>query len=133
MIWRKAGPASSRVESQEVKMSYAWENLSQAMRTLASCGTQRERLLRAYTSYLTRLTSKDVPAEIREQLDRLTIEIRCCSIKEGHSLKHISDGVGDNEVEAMIDSVIRMYDAVARYQPLPAASRVRQQDWADAA
>jgi hypothetical protein len=105
-------------------MSYAWESFSQAMRALASNDTQRERLLRAYKMHLVQLTKKDIPAEIRDDFDRLVIEIRRCSVKDKGDLKGIAEHVGDHEVACMIDSVIRMYDAVARYQPLP-SPRIR--------
>jgi hypothetical protein len=104
-------------------MSYAWESFSQAMRALASGDTQRERLLRAYQLHLMRLTKKDVPAEIRDEFDKLVIEIRRCSAKEGRILKRISDSVDDSEVSSMVNSIIKMYDAVTRYQPLPAPAR----------
>jgi hypothetical protein len=113
---------NSQHDQMEDRMSYAWESFSQAVRALASGDTQRERLLRAYKMHLMQLTKKDVPREIREEFDRLVIEIRRCSAKEGRNLKRIADNVGDHEVASMVDSIIQMYDAVTRYQPLPAPS-----------
>ncbi len=109
-------------------MSYAWESFSEAMRALASGDSQRERLLRAYKLHLMQLTVKDVPSEIRDDFDRLAIAIRRCSAREAGSLKRIADNVDDKEVASMIDSIIRMYDAITRYQPLPQPGR-RHQGW----
>jgi hypothetical protein len=102
-------------------MSYAWESLSAAVRVLANSDTQRERLVHAYNAHLRRLTSRDIPAEIRAEFVRFEIEIRRCSVKEGHLPKCIHANVLDSEVAAMVHSILRMYDAVARYQPLPSA------------
>ncbi|MDB5841822.1 MAG: hypothetical protein JWQ23_3774 [Herminiimonas sp.] len=105
---------------QGVHMSYAWESFNLAMHTLASRESQRDRLLRAYKLNLMQLDQKDVPKEIRDEFSQLTRNIGRFPVQEGECIiKRTVESLEDNEIELMIDSIIRMYDAVARYQPLP--------------
>jgi hypothetical protein len=66
-----------------------------------------------------RLSKKDVPAEIREQFAGLQDEISRCPAKEGEcGVKNTLEAMSDEEIRIMITSIIRMYDAVTRYQPI---------------
>jgi cation transport regulator ChaB len=100
-------------------MSSAWKSFHLAMYALSSGDTQRERLLRAYKLHLMRLSKKDVPAEIRDQFASLQDDISRCAAREGEcGVKNTLNAMSDDEIKRMINSIIHMYDAVTRYQPI---------------
>lgn len=100
-------------------MSLAWKSFHLAMYALTSAAPQRDRLLRAYRLHLSRLSPKEMPAEVREDFAALTATItRCPADKHECRIKNTIDAAQDHEIAAMINSIIKMYDAVTRYQPL---------------
>ncbi len=69
--------------------------------------------------HLMRLSKKDVPAEIREQFERLQDDMNRGPAKEGEcAVKNTLNLMADDEIRLIINSIIRMYDAVTRYQPI---------------
>ena len=60
-------------------MNNAWEALFAATVTLASAGPIKQRLAAAYTEHLERLEQRDLPAELREDFERLTRHL--CAVK----------------------------------------------------
>jgi hypothetical protein len=60
-------------------MNNAWEALFAATVTLASAGPIKQRLATAYTKYLERLERQDLPAELRDDFERLTRHL--CAVK----------------------------------------------------
>jgi len=100
-------------------MSLAWKSFHLAMYALTSAAPQRERLLRAYRLHLSRLNAKEMPAEVRDDFAALTANItRFPAAKNECRIKNTIDAIEDHEIVAMINSIIKMYDAVTRYQPL---------------
>ncbi|MES2535873.1 MAG: hypothetical protein V4632_08375 [Pseudomonadota bacterium] len=100
-------------------MASAWESFHFAMLELAGADSQRERLIKAYKSNLMRLAKKNVPVELRSEFTRLVQEIERRPAKYNEcTVKNTVDAMDEKEVVAMINSIIRMYDAVTRYQPI---------------
>jgi hypothetical protein len=103
-------------------MSYTWNKLQLAVHCLASAGSQRERLAAALAEHLACLRPKDLPsgwqAEFALALDRLCLGR---VLEQEASVRRIVDALDDEDVDAMISSILRFYDAVTRYQPLEAA------------
>ena len=66
--------------------------------------------------HLSRLTEKDVPSEIRPQFVEFLSQVRelCIPAPEGGSSRKDSEaGIASN-----IRSIVSMYDALIRYQPI---------------
>lgn len=101
-------------------MSIAWEQLRQAVHALAAVGPQRERLARAFVDHLTPLRPKDVPAEIRDEFVALIAALPACRSERDAAAVHSRlAALDDAGVRTMTVSIIAMYDAVARYEPIP--------------
>jgi hypothetical protein len=100
-------------------MSLAWKSFHLAMYALTSAEPQRERLLRAYRLHLSPLSPKDIPAEVRDEFIALSRRITREHGGPGEcSVKKTVEAAEEREVVSMINSIIKMYDAVTRYQPL---------------
>lgn len=100
-------------------MSFAWRQLKSAIRILAGTGDRRDRL-HAALSKLIKLKQRDLPSEVADDFNALVGGISRFPIR-GISLE-IKTAVGmlsDEEVIEAINCVMRMYDAVAAYQPRP--------------
>ena len=90
-----------------------------AMYALTSAAPQRERLLRAYKAYLSRLGAKDVPAEIRAEFAAMVENMERGHARPGEcKIKKNIEAAEDRDIVSAINSIIKMYDAVTRYQPL---------------
>jgi len=100
-------------------MSHAWESLRLAVHRLAQAGSRRERLAEAFTEYLHGLRPKDLPAEVRKDFTKLKedIHISCGYIALGQTTDKL-ESIDDAGVGRIIDSIIDIYDAVTRYQPI---------------
>jgi hypothetical protein len=100
-------------------MSKAWKNFHLAMYALTSDAPQRDRLLRALKLHLSRLDAQDVPSEIRTEFARLMAGVDCADGKGGtDGIQSNIDAADSREIASMINAIIKMYDAVTRYQPL---------------
>jgi hypothetical protein len=99
-------------------MPTAWEAFHSSIQILAGPESQRNRLALACSEHLTRLSKKDVPAEIRDEFVKvLTGAVR----NKGHDRTAIMENLSsieDREVYGMINAIVRMYDAVTRYEPI---------------
>jgi hypothetical protein len=99
-------------------MPTAWEAFHSSIQILAGPESQRSRLAQACSEHLTRLSKKDVPAEIRDEFVKvLTGVVR----NKGHDRSAIMENLScieDREVFGMINAIVRMYDAVTRYEPI---------------
>lgn len=98
-------------------MSYTWEKFHGAIHSLAGSGTQRERLVAAYTYNLIRLSPEDLPNEIQEDFRKLQERITKFEAqdKEG-SVQATVNKIDDSEVKKIIDKIISMHDTVTRHQ-----------------
>lgn len=105
-------------------MGYAWNKLRSAVHCLAQPGSQRERLTAAIGLHLICLRPKDLPAASRAEfasvIDRLCLG-RVLEQKNA-SVKRMVDAIDDCEVAAMVASILSVYDAVTRYQPILATA-----------
>ncbi len=100
-------------------MSHAWETLRLAVHKLAQSGSRRERLAEAFTKYLHALRPKDLPLEVRKDFAKLKEDIhinRAYNSPDKATDKF--ESIDDTDVGLMIDSIIDIYDAVTRYQPI---------------
>lgn len=93
-------------------MSFTWENLHRAMYILVGQGTQRERLYQAYVHNLACLQAQDIPAEMRS--DFILLSRALADSTSGQGTRQLSD----EEVNAFLNSIVRIYDVVTRYQPI---------------
>lgn len=109
-------------------MSSAWHKLKRAVHVLAGAESPRQRLLHCYTSHLADLRPKNLPAEIRNEFSSLTLQLSRVPGPSIGDLRQAVDAISDEEVISMIHSIIDMYDAVTRYQPLPGECRSSDQD-----
>jgi len=100
-------------------MSYAWNKLRLAVHCLAEGGSQRERLAAAIGDHLVCLRPKDLPSTWRPEFT-LVIDRLCLGPvrKKEVEVRRIVGALDDDEVDAMIRSILRLYDAVTRYQPI---------------
>lgn len=108
-------------------MSYAWRQLQSAIRTLAGTGERRDRL-HAALGKLIKLKQRDLPSEVADDFNALVDGIPRYPIRNIN--KEIKAAVGrlsDKEAIEAIESIMRMYDAVAAYQPRPLRPRSKLQ------
>lgn len=113
-------------------MSYAWKQLRLAVRALAGGGSQRECLVNAYARLMP-LKPKDLPFEIRAEFAKL---MHGPAMRDGKSVREnvraMVAMLPDAAVVSAVHSIIDMYDAVARYQPVPAiAARIPMEEEED--
>lgn len=95
-------------------MPLAWECFHRAMYVLTGSDPQRERLLRVYRNNLKCLDGKDVPAEIRDDFVRLSTSLERETVESLNGSQLLDEW----EVAAAINALIRMYDVLARYEPI---------------
>jgi hypothetical protein len=109
-------------------MSSAWYKLKCAVHILAGAEPPRERLLHCYTYHLADIRLKDLPPEIRGDFSLLALQLSRGPGQSAEDVKQAVEAISDEDVMAMIHSIIDMYDAVTRYQPLPRGCRNSRQD-----
>ncbi|MGV3742205.1 MAG: hypothetical protein ACO1NO_07840 [Burkholderiaceae bacterium] len=104
-------------------MSHAWKKLRSAVGKLVKEGSQRERLTAAMIDLAT-LKAKDLPIEIRQEFV-VAMDYVCHSGIQGDnpSLELVISRLKDADVHIMVQSILGMYDAVTRYQPIPHGAR----------
>lgn len=104
-------------------MSHAWKKLRSAVGKLVKEGSQRERLAGAMIDLAT-LKAKDLPIEIRQEfLAAMDYVCPNCVQEQGASMELVINTLKDAEVNVIVQSILGMYDAVTRYQPLPRGTR----------
>jgi hypothetical protein len=97
-------------------VSVAWKQFHLAVYRLAGSESQAQRLANAVTMHLSRLTEKDVPSEIRPQFVEFlnqVRELRILPVDVGSR-----QPVDESAIESNIRSIVSMYDALIRYQPI---------------
>jgi hypothetical protein len=100
-------------------MSFAWRQLQSAIRVLAGTGNRRDRL-HAALSKLIKLKQRDLPSEVAGDFNALVGGISRFPIRNvNQEIKSAVEVLTEEEVIEAINSVMRMYDAVAAYQPRP--------------
>ncbi|WP_420473547.1 hypothetical protein [Noviherbaspirillum sp. ST9] len=100
-------------------MSFAWRQLQSAMRVLTGTGERRDRL-HAALSKLIKLKQRDLPAEVADDFNTLVGGISRFPLRSiSQEIKTTVGILTDEEVIDAISRVMRMYDAVAAYQPRP--------------
>ena len=104
-------------------MSYAWKKLRSAVGKLVRAGSQRERLADAIIE-LAALKVRDLPIEIRQEFTAAMDCLGKIPVHEhGASMEMMIGAMKDSDVNLMAHSILNMYDAVARYQPIPYSAR----------
>lgn len=110
-------------------MSYAWNKLRLAVHCLTAVGPQRERLAAAIAEHVVCFRPKDLPSTWRPEfttvIGRLGLELRPVR-KQAVSIRRTVDALGDEEVSVMIHCILRLYDAVTRYQPIQTIGEVSE-------
>jgi hypothetical protein len=108
-------------------MSFAWKCLRAAVNSLTGPGSQRERLLHAYTN-ITVLKQKDLPANIQNEFVKVLIKLVKPTEKMSHNdVRGAIEVLSDKDVARIIESFVEMYDAVTRYQPITFPTNNRTQ------
>lgn len=103
-------------------MSYAWNKLRLAAYCLTEAGSQRERLTAAVAKHLASLRPKDLPSTLRHEFTAVSDRLCLGRTLEQHaSVKQRLEALDDEEVGAMIGTILHIYDAVTRYQPIQTA------------
>jgi hypothetical protein len=105
-------------------MSTAWNELHAAVQLLMGTGPQQERLAAAFTNHLLALRPKDLPSEIRGRFVHLINVLYVHRIHEPVS-KAVDplEATTGADVGAMIQTILDLYDAVTRYEPIPAMEK----------
>lgn len=103
-------------------MSYAWSQLRLAVHCLAKDGAQRERLTVAIAEHLICIRPKDLPMALRQEFASV-IDHLCLGrvLKQDASVRRMAEALDDKEINVMIDTILHLYDAVTRYQPIQTA------------
>ena len=100
-------------------MSYAWEQLQSAIRVLAATNDHRDRL-HAALGKLIKLKPRDLPSEVADDFTLLVGGIsRFPARNIAHEIRTAVEMLTESEVIEAIDRIMRMYNAVATYQPRP--------------
>ncbi|MDB5761994.1 MAG: hypothetical protein JWQ21_989 [Herminiimonas sp.] len=101
-------------------MSHASEHLKLAVQHLAQAtGSPRERLAQAFLQNLVWLRPKDLPGEVRNHFIRLLELLNPGRRKHDvASLQRRIDVLADDDIGALIEAVVDMFDAATRYEPL---------------
>jgi hypothetical protein len=100
-------------------MSFAYEQLRVATHYLAQSGTLHERLAMALSEILS-LRPKDLPVACRTEFCSLSSRLSVChTTKKNPDLAMRIKEMNEQEVHAIAHTLLRLYDAVTRYQPLP--------------
>lgn len=100
-------------------MSYAWQQLQGAVRTLTASFDSRERLIGAFGK-LVKLKSRDLPAEVVADFSRLVGDIPRYPAKSiNREIKATVESLTDEEMAEAIDVIFAMHDALSIYQPNP--------------
>jgi hypothetical protein len=100
-------------------MSYAYEQLRLATLYLSQSGPLHERLAKALSESFP-LRPKDLPIACRKEfcllLDRFSLGT---PTNKNTALAMKIKAMSDQEVHAIVHTLLHLYDTVARYQPLP--------------
>jgi hypothetical protein len=104
-------------------MSHAWKKLRAAVGKLVRGGSQRERLAEAIIE-LAALKVRDLPLEIRPEFVAAMDCVGKIPVHEHDACMEMMIGaMKDSDVNLMVHSILNMYDAVTRYQPIPYSAR----------
>lgn len=98
-------------------MADAWRELQHAIRELRKTGEIRDRLFNAYRR-LVRLKPKDLPAEAREDFNRLTRHVFICPADElVREIRATVSMLNEAQLSEAVHRLVSLYEAVERYQP----------------
>lgn len=107
-------------------MPSAWEAFHAAAQILAGPESQRARLARAYAEQLAYLGKKDIPKEIRDDFLKVMNLTLCAGGPDKRAIMEGLSAMGDAEITGAINTIIRMYDTVTRYEPILAATDIHR-------
>ena len=100
-------------------MSLAWRQLQSAIRVLAGTGDRRDRL-HAALGKLIKLKPRDLPSEVADDFATVVDGISRFPVRNiNQEIRNAVRMRSDEEVIDAINRIMRMYDAVAAYQPRP--------------
>lgn len=100
-------------------MSYAYDQLRLAMQYLTHSAPLHERLARALNESFY-LRPKDLPTTCRNEFCSLASRFSPWPTTRGNKelVKKI-EAISDHEAQAIAQTLLHLFDTVARYQPLP--------------
>ncbi len=98
-------------------MSQGWEKFHAAMNTLTGSGSQKERLLKAYSYNLVHIKKNNVPADVWDELNQFSKDMTKIQVTgNGGSIKATVHEMNDLEVDSMVKKIIYMHDSVVRHE-----------------
>jgi hypothetical protein len=98
-------------------MSNVWENFLAATVMLASAGTVKQRLVDAYSAYLSSLNREELPKEIRDDFSHLSDCLCCVRPQRGESaIQATVRKMSDNEAGRYASQIVSMLGVIARSQ-----------------
>jgi hypothetical protein len=100
-------------------LRYTIEKFHVAVDALTGPGSQRARLANAYVSSLIRLNPEDVPTDVRQEFEDCQSAIKHAlsdprADRDTDALEHRLDAMSDEEVQASVERVMRVYWATQR-------------------
>lgn len=103
-------------------MSFAWEKFHGAMYMIANTGTVQKRLADAYIYHLKHIRPELLPAEIRDDFQKLTEALTSGkATKPGEDpVMAVTEAMSEAKAYENIMKIIRMYNVLAKDEsPLP--------------
>jgi hypothetical protein len=98
-------------------MNNAWEALFAATVTLASAGPIKQRLTTAYTEYLERIDRRDLPGEVREDLEKLAGRLSTVKPMRGETAVQATvRKMSDAQAGEQAAHIVRMFGTMTRLQ-----------------
>lgn len=98
-------------------MSIAFHEFSAAVKQLAGAGNRKQRLLSACSPSLVGLPRKELPDEIRGVYDSFTSRLGTFPRPRAADLRNVIGSADDAMIDELVDSILLIHDALARYQP----------------
>ncbi len=100
-------------------MSYGWEKFHAAMNTLTGPGSQKERLMNAYSYNLVHIKKTNVPGDVWDELNQFSKDMTKIQVNgNGGSIKATVQEMNNLEVDGMIKKILYMHDSVVRHESI---------------
>jgi hypothetical protein len=106
-------------------VSIAFSEFHPAIWHLVGLGSQKERLKKACALSMVRMRRNEVPSEVRHLFDALRLRLSESPEMTTAVLQHVIDSLNECQVTETIDEMLRIFVAVARYQPSGTAPSMR--------
>jgi hypothetical protein len=99
-----------------MSLVYAWEKLYSAVDTLCGQGSQRERLVKATTLYLSNVRSDDLPVDLRREFVQLMSDLT--GVRAHGEVANIQAAISSLDVpvrEQVVRKIVHIFSSVCRH------------------